>query len=476
MQAESSNQISDDFAFGERIINYVRWPLIGVLFLFNNFGFTENRSFIWPINGMLLAALCMTVYIQYRLRRGHSFGKRVTLALAMLQDGLITAGVYLTGLYDSHFFIFYYPSLLGFSLAFSLRTSIVYVSALGLGYSALCWFFTPGVSGDLTAIKVLTERWIVMYIIVIIGSYLVRQERKRRLEAIDSERRMARENEQLLQSLNRQMENWQLIAQANDRTAEQLAALAQELVSLADELGAGSEEIATATREMTGRAMTYVDQVSALGRITEKVVSAAHDLSTSATPTGTASKQAQRAVLNATEAVEALNRRSQAIGDLAATVRRVADQTNLLAFNAAIEAIQAGQKGQRFAVVAREVRQVAERAIGLAREIDELSAEVQQGARQVLNAMSEIADMVDQTVGLVQVTTQASESQQSSADVMAQSVSTLERVSRQNATDIQSVTTTVEQQQGALRQIMALSQNLADSAGNLRSLAETIGG
>jgi methyl-accepting chemotaxis protein len=476
MQSESSHVQLDDFSFGERIINYIRWPLMAILLFFNNLGFTENKSLVWPINGVVLLALLMTAYIQYRLYRGYSFGKPVTLALAVLQDAMITVGISLTGFYDSHFFIFYYPSLLGFSLAFSLRTNLIYATLVGLAYSSLSWFLTPGLSDNPVAIKVLVERWSVLYIVVVIGWFVVRQERIRRQAAIAAERRMAQENQELVRSLNRQMENWRLVGESNDRTAKRLATLARDLALLTDEISTGSEGIAAATQEISMRAMTDVDQVEVIAHVTGQVVAAAHDLAAGAGPTGAASLQARQAVIRATECVQSLNSRSQVIGDLAAAVRRVADQTNLLAFNANIESIQAGEKGRRFAVVAHEVRQVAERAIGLAREIDDLSQEVRSGTHQVLNAMSEIDEMVEQTTGLVQITSAASRSQEGSADLLAGSVSALKSVSHQNAADLQAVAATLQQQRVALKQISDLSQDLANSAGTLSSLTTTLAG
>ena len=272
------------------------------------------------------------------------------------------------------------------------------------------------------------------------------------------------------------MDNWQRIGEANDRTARQLAALAQDLAALAQEMDAGSVEITTAAQEIANRAVTHLDQVETIGHVTDRIVVAARDLSATAGPTGEASDQAQRAVARATEAVQSLSQRSAAIGTLVDAVRRVADQTNLLAFNANIEAIQAGDRGQRFAIVANEVRQVAEQAIDLAREIDRLSDEIQFRTRQVLEAMAEIAEMVNRTVELVQVTSQTSQGQQSSADLLADSVATLKQVSRQNAADLQAVTATVEQQRIALQQIADLGQELADSSGKLGSLTETLGG
>jgi len=464
----------DPFAFGEQIINYNRWVLIAIFFLFNNLGFTENPALIWPINIVLLLALLLAGYIQYRLHRGHSFGPAITFVLSAIQDGLITAGVYLTGLYHSHFFIFYYPSLLGFSLAFPLGASLIHATLIGAIYFALCWFLTPDLAADPFALKILVERWLVMYSIVAIGGLLVRQERKRRLQAVASEAQIARENEELYRNLSGKMENWRQIGQEIDRTTGRLNDLAGNLTGLAEEIGAGCEGVSTVTYEIVSRSATNVDQITTIGQVSEQVVATAHSLADNADSTGVASDQARKAVGQAAQAAQALRKRTQTIDDLAAAVRRVADQTNLLAFNASIEAIQAGQEGRRFSVVADEVRQVAERAIHLARGIDELSVEMQQHTGQILDDMAEIGEMVDQTLDFVQVTSQTSEGQKASADVMAQSVTTLEDGTQQTATNIQTVSAAVQRQHVALQQIATLSQELADSAGSLGALTKTL--
>jgi methyl-accepting chemotaxis protein len=464
----------EEFASAERMISYLRWPLIGMLLLFHNLGLAEGRSLVWPINIILLVAILLAGYVQYRLYQGHSFGKRVTLGLAIFQDTLITACVYSTGLYHSHFFIFYYPSLLGLSMAFCLRTSLVYTSIVGLAYSILCYFLTPELPPDPLVVQVLIARYLVMVLIAATGWFLVNQERVRRLEAVAAERQGAREEKQCCQRLNERTEHWKQIEQQITDAAEQLVNLASELAHLTGEMSSGCEGINVSVHELASRSATQLDQITAVGQITRQLLAIGRELGNSARPTGVASELAHHAVNQATEAVHALNQRSQAIGDLAAAVRQVADQTNLLAFNANIEAIQAGQKGQRFAVVANEVRTVAERAIHLAREIDKLSIEIQQGTRQVLGAMSDIAEMVNQAASLVQAASQASQDQQASADVMSQSVTSLQDAARKNATDVQMVADTVQEQDLTLQRIVMLGQKLAESANELGTLTETL--
>lgn len=474
MPSETDENHLSDWAFGERMINYVRWPLIAILFLFNNLGVVRDRSLVVPINIVILLALLVTGYIQYRLYRGALLGRLITLALAASQDALIMTGIFLTGGYHSHLFILYYPSLLSISLAFSLRTNLIYATLVGLAYALVSWFLTPGLASDPVAIPVLLGRCLVMYLLVGLGWFVVRQEGLRRQKSIAAERQMVEQNAELVRSLNRQMENWQRLGEANDLTARRLGALAQSLASLAGEIDAGSEGIAAVAQEISARAMTDADQMEIIAHVTDQVVAAAHELAATAGPTGTTAEQARQAAMRATEAVQSLGRRSAMIGDLAAAVRRVANQTNLLAFNANIEAIQAGDKGRRFAVVADEVRRVADQAIGLAREIDSLSLEVQSGTRQVLEAMAEIAEMVQQTTSLVQLTSEASRSQENGAGLLAGSVNTLKDASRRNAADLQAVAATVQQQRTVLKQIADLSQELADSAGKLRALTTTL--
>jgi methyl-accepting chemotaxis protein len=470
----------DDFSFGERILNYTRWPLILVLLLFNNLGFTPDRAFVWPINVALLLALGMTAYVQFRLHEGHSFGPQVTLVLSALQDGLITAGVGLTGFYESHFFIFYYPSLLGFSLAFGLRTSLVYTTVVGGAYVALSLLGGTGEGAALSlaaapeAFKILIERWLVLYLIVVIGSFLVRQERARREEAVRAEKRLAQENERLLGALSERMEGWQQASQELDHAASRSTELAGSLGHLAEDMESHADEIETAVQELSDRSLTYIDEVEAIARMAETVVRSAHELAQNATPTGTALERAHHAASRAGEAIRSLKDRSAGMGELAVAVRQVADQTHLLAFNANIEAIQAGDRGQRFAAVANEVRLVAERAVSLAREIDEMSQEVQLSTRQILGAMDEIGGMMDRTLSLVQVTSSTSQDQQDSADVMAGSVNMLLGMAQQNASDVQAIVAHVQRQGAVLQQVAAVGQELAESGGQLCTLTSKL--
>ena len=114
-----------------------------------------------------------------------------------------------------------------------------------------------------------------------------------------------------------------------------------------------------------------------------------------------------------------LHRHAEDMGSIVAVIRGVADQTNLLALNAAIEAARAGEQGRGFAVVADEVRTLAARTQTATLEIDQLIRRFQEGAHHALQSLEHDRQLVEQCVNSAQVAGQTLDATQSIIAVVA---------------------------------------------------------
>ena len=178
----------------------------------------------------------------------------------------------------------------------------------------------------------------------------------------------------------------------------------------------------------------------------------------------------------ATDKIASLSGRSRQIGGIAGTIQEIAEQTNLLALNAAIEAARAGEQGRGFAVVADEVRKLAERTAGATQEITQGTLAIQNDTDSVVDSMQAIRPQVEHGVQL------ANEAAQALQDIKSGSHDTLVKIqdvahataeqraaSNNIAQNIERVAGMVHQSDHAVRQAGETTEKLAELAGDLHA-------
>ena len=187
----------------------------------------------------------------------------------------------------------------------------------------------------------------------------------------------------------------------------QIASAAEELSAVTEQTSAGvnsqkveTDQVATAMHEM---AATVQEVARNAEEASEAAVAADQQAREGDKVVGEAIAQIERLAIevgHSTEAMGHLKRESDKIGSVLDVIKSVAQQTNLLALNAAIEAARAGEAGRGFAVVADEVRSLAQRTQQSTEEIEELIAGLQSGTLQVANSMDSSRILTDSSVEL----------------------------------------------------------------------------
>jgi len=182
--------------------------------------------------------------------------------------------------------------------------------------------------------------------------------------------------------------------------SEQLAATSSQVASSSEHQSESASSMAAAVEEMT----MSIDQVAEHAREAQNISQSSCELSARGSDVILGVVKDMRGIAETVHKssgiIEGLGQQSDQIYSIIQAIKEIADQTNLLALNAAIEAARAGEQGRGFAVVADEVRKLAERTTRSTEEIATMIEKIQDGTKQAVNSMGVGVERVNQGVSM----------------------------------------------------------------------------
>jgi methyl-accepting chemotaxis protein len=265
-----------------------------------------------------------------------------------------------------------------------------------------------------------------------------------------------------------QMQHLARSAEALAANVDQTSASIQEMSATLAQTAQNGEVLLAAVERATGTLTTMIENVGAIATRVHQV----DEVSRQSVEDTRANGQRLQ------EAIGSIGERSDEIGKIVKVIEGIADQTNLLALNAAIEAARAGEAGKGFAVVADEVRRLAERSVLATQEIGTVIETVQKDTHHAVALMGHvltgIVDSIGKTSGLVADAARAADAQASDARAVLGTVGEMATLARHIAGSISENAAGAQEISAAAQKMNQLTHQMSEAVTEQRRGGEMV--
>lgn len=279
------------------------------------------------------------------------------------------------------------------------------------------------------------------------------------------------------------MNKLQSIIREVKTNAEQVLTTTNNLASVSAQVAANSQLQSQEAYSMAAQVeiMTYnIDNVASQAEHVQAVSTQSSELSTHGSDVihnaAAEMNKITEAVHDSSAIIQDLGRQSDQISAIVSVIKEIADQTNLLALNAAIEAARAGEQGRGFAVVADEVRKLAERTANSTKEITTMIEKIQRGTQSAINSMESGVARVSEGTALAQRAGEAINQIKSGVQQVVEAVSEISvslkeqsQTNSENAHKVEHIALLSEENSQAFQQTANTIRDLEQLADNLQS-------
>ena len=268
------------------------------------------------------------------------------------------------------------------------------------------------------------------------------------------------------------------------QNAEEVASATNEITATSMQMAAGAEEqsnqvneVATSVQEMSAAIVESSQNAMQTSDLSQNTVQKAADGLKNMNDTKRDMEEIVVSSSKTNELVKSLSNRTDQIGEIIQVINDIADQTNLLALNAAIEAARAGEQGRGFAVVADEVRKLAERTTKATKEIGNTIQVIQNDTVEAARSMEEATDIihkgtdsisqtsivlddivqgVNTSMDMIQQIATATEQQSAGAEEISKNIHSISSVATQSASAAEELASTTAQLNRQTERLQAL--------------------